>query len=139
MDVSDRLREARKLAGMRQQDLADALGVSDTTVIMWENPRYQRRIPPKHLKKIAEILRVEVSDLLGEPAPANLPAASLTTNNLAEKQLLKLFRLMPEELQLVQLAQFIECASAGDFGRARRQNPTPTDTTVLSGEGRDSR
>jgi DNA-binding XRE family transcriptional regulator len=47
MDVSDRLREARKLAGMRQQDLADALGVSDTTVIMWENPRYQRRIPPK--------------------------------------------------------------------------------------------
>jgi len=126
MEVRDRLRRARVARGLRQQDLADALGVSATAVLMWENPRYQRSVPVRFRKKVSEILDIDEADLVDQdtPAPAEMPKPKyprpspkehgLITTNKLETQLLKLFRLMPEPMKLVQLAQFVECLSGSD-------------------------
>jgi len=132
MEGRDRLRRARVARGLRQQDLADALGVSATAVLMCEKPRYQRSVPVRFRKKISEILDIDEADLVDQdtPAPAEMskpkhPRPSpkehgLMTTDKVETQLLKLFRLMPEPLKLVQLAQFVECISGSNPDREGR-------------------
>jgi hypothetical protein len=62
--------------------------------------------------------------LLGEASaehaiPEQQPA--LTTKDNIEYQMLWLFRLMPEKLQLFQLAQFIQCVTGGQGGKPLSQ------------------
>jgi len=58
-----RLREVRKGAKMSQKDLAQKIGVSRSTVAMWENEMSQ----PDHesLRKISSALNVSIDYLLG--------------------------------------------------------------------------
>ena len=121
LDVGDRLRKARERIGMTQLELAEKVGVRVATATLWENRRHRRPVASKHLHKLAEVLGIRVSELLGEetteppPIPKSLP--TLTTRTAQEYQLLWLFRRMPEELQLVQVAQFMECISIGQGGQ----------------------
>lgn len=112
MDIGDRLREARERVGMTQVELAEKVGVHVATVTLWENRRNRRPVATKHMHKLAEVLGMRVSELLGEESgeqapPPSEPAPALTTRTAAEYQLLRLFRLMSEELKLFQLAQFV--------------------------------
>ena len=62
MTTGQRIREARKQAGMTQEDLAEKLGISFVGVSRWENgsrnPKFET------LKKIASALSVSVFDLM---------------------------------------------------------------------------
>ena len=113
MDVGDRLREAREHLGMTQSELAAKLGVHVATVTLWENRKNRRKVATKYIQKIAQVLNIRVSELLGEGAKPAIPEPppALTTRDNAEYQLLRLFRLMPEKLQLFQLAQFVQCVT----------------------------
>lgn len=117
MEVGDRLRAARERRHMTQQELAAKLGVSPATVTLWENQKNRRNVGTKYLNRIAAALDIRVSELLGEDDKPDAPTA-LVTMDLAERQLLRLFRLMPQELKLFQLAQFVECANTGQFDHA---------------------
>lgn len=62
MDIGARIREARKSAKLTQQELARKLGVSRTTVTMWET---EKNTPPtRMLPAIAEIMGCSVDELL---------------------------------------------------------------------------
>lgn len=98
---------------MTQVELAKAVGVSDTAVVLWESKTNKREITRKNLQKVAEVLGVQASELLGEDERFTLavrPATAMISVTSAEKTLLDLFRGFPESLQLLQLAQFVECA-----------------------------
>ena len=58
--------------GLTQQQIADACGVSESSVCGWENGVNAPR--PRRIAKIAEILRCEKSDLVrcGDAAPPDL-------------------------------------------------------------------
>lgn len=135
MEVGDRLREIREQRGMTMNELAAKLGVNIATVTLWENRKNRRQIGTKYLMKVAEVLDVRMSELLGENEPPPPPTA-LMTRDLAETQLLRLFRLMPEELKLFQLAQFVHCANSGKLPEAqshdRRQDRMPARSTEHS-------
>jgi transcriptional regulator with XRE-family HTH domain len=135
MEVGDRLRAARERCGMTIGDLAAKMGVHIATVTLWENRKNRRQMGTRHVHKAADVLGIRVSELLGETEPAG-PPTRLTTQDLAETQLLRLFRLMPEELKLFQLAQFFECANVGKPDQARghnhRQRGVPTGSSVDS-------
>ena len=142
MDIGERLRAARERRGMTQADLAEKLGVSPVTVTLWENRRHRRMIGTKHLANVAVALEIRVSELLGETDPAGQPApgsATTTTMDLAETQLLRLFRLMSEEVKLFQLAQFVECASGAKLDHARGYEPRQSGPAALSPENSESR
>lgn len=63
MTTGERIKAARKRAGMTQQDLADRLKISYVGVSQWESGR---RNPKKGtLERIAEILNVPLSSLTG--------------------------------------------------------------------------
>jgi transcriptional regulator with XRE-family HTH domain len=134
MEVGDRVREAREKRGMTQSELAAKLGISAITVTLWENEKNRRQVGAKYLKKIAEIFGMRMSELLGEPeAEANAQPTAIVTVNVAETQLLRLFRLMPEKTQLVQLAQFVESAGAGNLGGGRRDHAREDASSSVSG------
>ena len=65
--IGARIRRARQLRDMRQQDLADALGVSRNSVDSWEN---DRSFPQRKLARLEQVLGVSLS---GEPARQEPP------------------------------------------------------------------
>src|SRR4051812_21599657 len=87
-----RIREARESTGWTQQQLADALGMSRTTIVAIE--KGERRLKPAELVQVASLLGRNVSDLLQREAPvegfgaqlrsalpsASVPAAALLSH-----------------------------------------------------------
>jgi transcriptional regulator with XRE-family HTH domain len=69
-----RIKELRTKRNMTQQDLADKLGVFQTTVGQWENGKREPNI--ETIKRLASIFEVSTDYLLGQsdnpiPAPDN--------------------------------------------------------------------
>jgi Zn-dependent peptidase ImmA (M78 family)/DNA-binding XRE family transcriptional regulator len=66
--LGSRIREARETFGWTQQQLADGVGVSRTTVVAIE--KGERRLKPAELIQVAALLGRDVSDFLQRGAPA---------------------------------------------------------------------
>jgi len=65
--LNDRVRELRRQAGLSQEDLAQLAGLTRKTIWAVESlPGYAVSVPT--LKRIAEALRVDVTELLSVPA-----------------------------------------------------------------------
>ena len=66
MTQGERIREAREAIGLTQQELGERIGLkSDSAqplVAGWE--RGDRPVPRKRVKRVAELLGLEVADLL---------------------------------------------------------------------------
>lgn len=60
--LGSRLQNARKAAGLTQQEIADRLGIARTTVVAIE--KGERRVSPRELIKWAETCRRSVSDFV---------------------------------------------------------------------------
>ena len=60
--IGARIRAARHRRGLSQKQVGDALGINDRHVQAWESGR--RNPGPKHLAKLAEVLGLEIADLL---------------------------------------------------------------------------
>ena len=87
MEIGDRIRRARDLAGMSQTELAQAAGVTRGLVGNWES---HRKKPGREvLMRLAEALGVSAASLLGEPVDG---AETLTTSNPEEIAAIRLLR-----------------------------------------------
>ena len=73
--VGDRLRTARRSAGLTQKQLAEALGVESITVSRWERGVTTPSLP--RLRRIAELTETTVSDLVRAPDAASAHAVEL--------------------------------------------------------------
>ena len=62
----NRIREIRQAKGIRQTDLANILGVSQSTLSTWENGRYEPDF--SSLNKLADYFQVPVDHILGREA-----------------------------------------------------------------------
>ena len=61
-DQPSPIRAARIAAGMTQQQLADALGISQVSVTRWETGEHEPRVST--LKRIAAVLGCDLRDLI---------------------------------------------------------------------------
>ena len=61
--VGKRIRQARELAGLTQEQLAERIGVSRTAVVRWESGETDPTID--HLIEMTTVLRVSADYLLG--------------------------------------------------------------------------
>lgn len=86
-----RIREARRAAGLTQEDLARSVGVSRSAVAQWETGRSGQ--VGGNLARIAAVLRVSVEHLLTGGAPDGGAAAE----NGQEHALLRLYRSCGED------------------------------------------
>lgn len=88
--ISARIKERRKELRLKQQELAEAVGVSTVTITRWENPK-SGRIPNAFvIPKLAEVLKT-TSEYLLEGKKTTIPdvlpqVSSLNRNgNIAEQ------------------------------------------------------
>lgn len=65
---ADRLRRERELAGMRQQDLADKIGVDRSAVACWE--RGVRQPGSARFAALCDALNLDPADLLNQTESA---------------------------------------------------------------------
>src|SRR5688572_27762798 len=83
--LGDRIRKARKHAGMSQAELAHAIGVRHSTIATWETDVNR----PSHLvatvDKIAEATGVDMEWLLLGKIPPVMPDESATEGDRAER------------------------------------------------------
>ena len=63
----NRLKKLRKKAGISQPELAELVGVHETTIRRWENSHYTP--DARVVSLLADALHVSVSDLFNDPAP----------------------------------------------------------------------
>lgn len=74
MEMKDRIKERRRAMDMRQEDLAEKLGLKKSAIAKYENGRVEN-IKRSTIQKMAEILECSPCYLLGlEDAPLNLPS-----------------------------------------------------------------
>ena len=60
--IGHTIKAARQARGLTQKAVGDALGINDRHVHAWESGRLNPG--PKHLAKLAEVLGLQVADLL---------------------------------------------------------------------------
>ena len=65
---------ARVNANLTQKQLADILGVSNSSVVEWESGK--REIPLRHLMKLAELSGLSISDIFVPLKSENIGAGS---------------------------------------------------------------
>ena len=81
--VGAQIRRARQLLDMRQQDLADKLGVSRNTVDSWE---HDRSYPQRKLARLEQVLGISL-DAAPEPEPELVPRNEWEAATLADPDL----------------------------------------------------
>ena len=64
--LKDVIREARCKLGLNQTELAALLGVTQSAVSHWEHG--ETMPTPRQIPRLAEVLKIKVSDLFGEKA-----------------------------------------------------------------------
>lgn len=67
IDTNDRMRLARLKAGLEQEEIAEILGVSSSTVSNWENGRTTPKLP--FLAAWAQVTGFNMSSLMPPDAP----------------------------------------------------------------------
>lgn len=76
----NRIREARKQAGIKQVDLCTRLGISQGALSGWENGKYE---PGRAgWLSLSEALGVSVDYLMGGSLPVDPPGASLSADEM---------------------------------------------------------
>ena len=80
MTTGQRIKEARKKAGLSQKELAEKLGISYVGISQWENDK--RKPKQDSLQRIAEAVGTTVFDLMGvqfEDAPSIVDAGEINS------------------------------------------------------------
>ena len=84
MTIGDRIKAARKKAGMTQAELANRLGISYVGISQWENNLRNPKIGT--LKKIADALGVPLGELSGlDDAVDSLSKSGLSLEDVSEE------------------------------------------------------
>lgn len=89
-DISDRLRKVRELAGMSQQELAEAIGASRRTIATYESPSWTKPRRSYFLREWARVTGHSVEWIVwgeahpdpGPGGPISVESASPCTRSL---------------------------------------------------------
>jgi transcriptional regulator with XRE-family HTH domain len=102
--MGDRIARKRRELGLRQQQIADKLGIVRQTVSLWENDHTQD-MHGRHLRDLAQILGVEPDWILYGGSDQN-QSVSIKDDQGDMDLCAKLNRMTPEER--AQVAEYIE-------------------------------
>lgn len=129
MTLGQRIKQRRKQIGISQKGLSKAVGVSDSSISLWESDHTAPR--GENLHELASALQCSPTWILfgDENKPPESPRQLDDTQQLKENEMemLKLFRALPESEQLAQM----------DGMRSRVKNYIRQLNGIL--EGRDSK
>lgn len=83
--IGDRLRKARKAAGLTQKQVADYMGVAGPQISYWEQG--ERQIDISSLSKMADLFGYSLPWFLGDDAESGTISVSYRADSLSEADL----------------------------------------------------
>lgn len=92
--LKDRLREARKNAGLTQKQVADSLGVTESTYCGYETGK--RQPDPVKISRIAGLLGVSGDYLLETDFSENEKKLAIASDDELDREVLSLIQSLPE-------------------------------------------
>jgi transcriptional regulator with XRE-family HTH domain len=98
--IGDYLRNWRGTKGFSQEQVAERLGVSQTTYNRWESGK--RLVPYKYYTAIAKIMEVKLSDLVPDNVTANI-ANELNTQEVLTLDVKDFLRVLEDNNGLLKL------------------------------------
>jgi transcriptional regulator with XRE-family HTH domain len=101
MEIGDRIKRERAAAGLTQEQLADRIGVNKSAVAQWESANSRKGITTSNLMKVANLLAIPVTRLIGGDE-----TDILQTTDADEIALIKLFRQMSADQKDIHLRLF---------------------------------
>ncbi len=110
IDISARIRKLRKEHNLKQQQIADYLGISQQSYSHYEQDK--RELPVRHIVKIAAFYNVSSDYLLGT-SPCRTGEFDLTTNYIQDIPLKNILLVLNKlnrhnRLELVRFLTFLE-------------------------------
>jgi transcriptional regulator with XRE-family HTH domain len=117
--ISDRIRAARLRVGWTQAALAKAVGVSPGAVSQWEGAgALPSGISLDRLQKVARVLMIPTSDLLGGQAQAGL-----TLTDEQEIAFMELYRRLTPAMRAIHLQLLYEQVAGSGAAKAESHPP----------------
>lgn len=127
-DLGDRIRTAREALGLRQEDVAEILGINRNTVGSWETGLHLPR--GAHLRRLREVLQLDAD--LYPIAP--VPRVPLDVSTMSTANLVALLNTLISQAQQVSVEVSRRLAVAGEAGLGAIQHgkrPNPSNHRVL--------
>lgn len=113
-NISNKIKERRIELGYSYQDLANATGLSRSTLNRYESGEISN-IPAYRLKDIATALHVDVNYFMSDVAAKEKPTAESSELKSTTKEILSIVENLPEDLQKVAVEQMRALAAASKF------------------------
>ena len=90
MNIGDKIRTARQLKGMTQQELGDLLGLQKSAIAKYESGRVVN-IKRSTLKKISDILGIRPSELIFDVGSNPIETAELHVEMITDPDMQEIF------------------------------------------------
>jgi transcriptional regulator with XRE-family HTH domain len=123
--LAQMVRSARNEAGISQQELADAAGLSKALIQAIESARSGRRRPP-NIRSIARVLGLDEHDVLllsGNHADKRASETLAGRPNVSERQFAEAVRQLPDHLRnaIVDLTTALASETSDDEGQKNKR------------------
>jgi transcriptional regulator with XRE-family HTH domain len=112
-----KLRTLRKMKGMRQRELAEALGVALSTIAMWETANREPNFAM--IRKIADFFSVSIEDLVNDDIELEFNRGSTLKNNARfDEEIISLRNMLHTRPEMRMLFSVSKSASKEDIEKA---------------------
>ncbi len=117
MSFNMKLRTLRKMKGMRQRELAEALGVALSTIAMWETANREPNLAM--IRKIADFFSVSIEDLVNDDIELEFNRGSTLKNNARfDEEIISLRNMLHTRPEMRMLFSVSKSASKEDIEKA---------------------
>ncbi|MBR5721229.1 MAG: helix-turn-helix transcriptional regulator [Clostridia bacterium] len=112
-----KLRTLRKMKGMRQRELADALGVALSTIAMWETANREPNFAM--IRKIADFFSVSIEELVNDDIDIGYNSGNTLKNNARfDEEIISLRNMLHTRPEMRMLFSVSKSASKEDIEKA---------------------
>ena len=117
MSFNMKLRTLRKMKGMRQRELADALGVALSTIAMWETANREPNFAM--IRKIADYFSVSIEELVNDDIEIGYNNGNTLKNNARfDEEIISLRNMLHTRPEMRMLFSVSKSASKEDIEKA---------------------
>ena len=124
MDVVLKLREARRLRGLTQKDVARLSGVGEKTISSFETGQRIGSLKIEQLQRLLKVYGLSEAEFFGSSIERQIAPWEVGEDDFATSRVVEELKALPRPLQRTMLAKFqLMLETAAEVSHAREKRP----------------